>query len=96
MADIMVADIEKLLDEEVRPYLAQHGGNIKIIRLEENRLEVCMMGQCFNCPSAEQTMTNLVIDVIKEVFPQIQQVALVSGVSDSLMDEAREILRMRH
>lgn len=95
MNEILIKDIEKVLAEKVRPDLALHGGNIKIVRLENNVLYVRMTGQCSGCPSAELTMEKLVSTELMEAFPKLRQVALVSGVSDSLISEARDILQRR-
>lgn len=96
MGEISIAEIEKVLDEKVRPDLSLHGGNIKVEKLEEDVLHVRMLGHCSGCPSAELTMENLVESELKEAFPQLKQVVLVSGVSDSLIGQARELLQRRH
>lgn len=96
MEQITIEDVEKVLDEKVRPDLALHGGDIQIMELTENILKVRMLGHCSGCPSAELTMENLVDTALKEAFPQLKQVALVTGVSDSLLAQAKEMLRQRH
>jgi Fe/S biogenesis protein NfuA len=89
-------EIEKVLDEKVRPELASHGGDIEIIELTEDTLKVRMKGQCSGCPSATITMEQIVEAEIKAAFPSINTVALIIGVSDSLIDEAKAVLRVRH
>lgn len=96
MKQITIEEIEKVLDEKVRPDLAMHGGDIHVEKLEDGILHVRMQGQCSGCPSAELTMENLVNTELKEAFPELEQVVLVSGVSDSLISEAKEMLRRRH
>lgn len=96
MGQITMEEIEKVLDEKVRPDLALHGGGILVEKLEEDVLHVRMQGQCSGCPSAELTMESLVNAELTEAFPELKQVVLVTGVSDSLIDEARDILRRRH
>ena len=96
MEQITIEDVEKVLDEKVRPDLALHGGDIQVLELSDNVLKVRMLGHCSGCPSAELTMESLVDTALKEAFPQLRQVALVTGVSDSLIAQAREMLRIRH
>lgn len=96
MEQITIEDVERVLDEKVRPDLALHGGDIQIMELTENILKVRMLGHCSGCPSAELTMESLVDTALKEAFPQLKQVALVTGVSDSLLAQAKEMLRQRH
>lgn len=96
MAEITVEQIEKVLNDKVRPDLSLHGGNIQVEKLENGVLHVRMLGQCSGCPSAELTMENLVNTELKEAFPELKQVVLVTGVSDELIAQAREMLRRRH
>lgn len=96
MAEITVEQIEKILNDKVRPDLSLHGGNIQVEKLENGVLHVRMLGQCSGCPSAELTMENLVNTELKEAFPELKQVVLVTGVSDELIAQAREMLRRRH
>ena len=96
MEQITIENVEKVLDEKVRPDLALHGGDIQVLELSDNVLKVRMLGHCSGCPSAELTMESLVDTALKEAFPQLKQVALVTGVSDSLIAQAREMLRIRH
>ena len=91
----LLQEIEKVLDEKVRPDLALHGGNIRVTGLEEGILSVRLLGQCSNCPSAMYTMESLVREVLMEAFPKLSEVELVSGVSDDLISQARQILRER-
>ena len=82
MGELEISKIEKVLDERVRPNLAQHGGDIEIEKLEDGVLHVRMHGQCSGCPSAELTLENLVNTELKEAFPELKDVVLVTGVSD--------------
>ena len=91
----LLQKIEKVLDEKVRPNLALHGGNISVTGLADSVLSVRFLGQCSNCPSAMYTMEGLVREVLMEAFPQLSEVELVSGVSDDLIAQARQILRRR-
>lgn len=75
--------------------LAQHGGDIEIEKLEDGVLHVRMHGQCSGCPSAELTLENLVNTELKEAFPELKDVVLVTGVSDDLIAQARQIMRQR-
>lgn len=96
MAEISIEEIEKVLDEKVRPDLSLHGGDIRIETFEDGVLHVRMLGHCSGCPSAELTMENLVNTELKEAFPELGQVVLVTGVSDDLIAEARKMLNRRH
>lgn len=88
--------VEKLLDEKVRPGLSLHGGDIAIEELTAGVLKVRLLGNCSGCLSADSTMKELVESSVLGAFPDIKEVSLVTGVSDSLISEAKEMLRRRH
>jgi len=96
MKKILLKDIEKVLDEKVRPALSFHGGNIKVMSLEDGILHVRMTGECSRCPSVDLTMESLVNTELKEVFPELIHVMLEKGVSSELISEARNLLKSRH
>lgn len=96
MNTISLDDIEKVLDEKVRPDLALHGGNIKVEKFEDGIVHVRMTGNCSGCPSAELTLENTVSAELTEAFPELKKVVLVTGVSDDLISEARKMLEFRH
>lgn len=95
MTGIRTEDIEKLLDEKVRPGLALHGGNISIEEYKAGVLYVRLLGNCSGCLSADSTMEELVQNEVRSAFPDIKEVSLVTGVSDELISQARDILKMR-
>ena len=90
-----MAEIERVLDERVRPALAAHGGDIRVESFQDGLLRVRLLGQCSNCPSAVGTTEELVAAELQAVLPQIRQVSLVTGVSDELLEQARAFLRSR-
>lgn len=57
---VMLREIEKVLEEDVRPYLLEHEGNVRISEYKEGILKVRLTGQCCGCPSA--ALTNRRID----------------------------------
>lgn len=92
----LLSKIERLLDEEVRPQLALHQGNISIVSLSNDVLTVRLLGTCANCPSATLTTEELIASAVQSRFPQVRRVVLDAGVSDSLLNQAREFLSIRH
>lgn len=92
----LLSKIERLLDEEVRPQLALHQGNISIVSLSNDVLTVRLLGTCANCPSATLTTEELIASAVQTRFPQVRRVVLDAGVSDSLLKQAREFLSIRH
>jgi Fe-S cluster biogenesis protein NfuA len=84
--------IESVLDEKIRPYLRTHGGDVEIQSLADGVLRVKMLGGCGNCPSAVFEMEQMVAEVLTDAVQDVRSVSVVTGVSASLLAEARAIL----
>jgi len=88
----MIDKIEQVLDEYVRPKLAAHYGNVKVINFNDSILEIKLEGQCSDCPSAKFTVEDLIEGDLKEHVPEIKKIVLIEGVSDDLLDFAKKLL----
>ncbi|MDD9150242.1 NifU family protein [Sporolactobacillus sp. CQH2019] len=95
MENEMIEKIERTLDEKIRPALALHKGNVKIVNLKGNVLRMRMLGACRGCPSATLTLESLIEDEVRTAFPKIRKVEFESGVSDSLIKQARFLMEFR-
>lgn len=89
----MLDKIEAVLNEKVRPKLAEHGGDVKALRFEEGVVYIQLLGQCSNCPSAYLTTENVIQTELMEALPQVKRVAVEQTVSDELWEQAKSILR---
>ncbi|MGV8972836.1 MAG: NifU family protein [Rhodoglobus sp.] len=96
MSSTLADRVENVLDEAVRPWLAQHAGNIRVDDLaDDGVLQVRLSGRCSGCPTADLEVTTFVTDELRARLPEISDVVLVSGVSDELMTQARSLLALR-
>ena len=87
--------VERVLGEVVRPWLAQHAGDIEVDQIgEDGVLQVRLSGRCSGCPTADLEVTTFVADELRARLPQIKDVVLISGVSDALMAQARNLLAL--
>ncbi len=91
--DVMFAEIEKILEMNVRPKLADHYGNIELVSFRDGIVEVKLLGQCKGCLSAKYTIEDLVEAALKEAMPDIKKVILINEVNEELLEQARKILR---
>lgn len=91
----VINEIELVLDKDVRPELRKHFGDLQVLSYENNIIKIKLIGQCSNCPSANNTVENLIEDALKKQIPEIEQVVLIQGVSDELIEFAKEILKHR-
>lgn len=92
MPKSMIKKIEEVLDRDVRPYLNSHDGDVVIIEYAKHVLKIRMTGMCSGCPSATLTTEELIASKVKAAIPQVEDVVLVTGVSDDLIDQAKAIL----
>lgn len=58
--------VQKTINEQIRPQLRAHGGDIELIDVEGNKVIVAFRGMCANCQMAEFTMKDVVEAKLKE------------------------------
>lgn len=64
--------IQETINEQIRPHLRAHGGNIELIDVEGNKVTVSFRGMCAQCKTAGFTMKEVVEAKLKEfVDPEI-------------------------
>jgi Fe-S cluster biogenesis protein NfuA len=68
--------IQAVLEARVRPYVAGHGGDIRIARFETatGTLWVWLDGACGGCPSARLTLKAGVEKLVREAVPEVDRV----------------------
>ena len=72
-----IDNVEKALDE-IRPFLMNDGGNIKLLSIEDSIVKVQLQGACTGCSVNQMTFKNGVEATIKKYVPQIQEVINVA------------------
>lgn len=88
----MFEKVEKILEEEVRPYLKQHYGNVQLVSVNDGIVKIKLTGQCKNCPSAKFTVENIIETSLRRNLEDIKGLVLINEVSEELMEIARKIL----
>jgi len=70
--------VENVLDQ-VRPYLQQDGGDLKLIEItDDNVVNVELTGACSSCAFSTMTLKNGVEATLKKVLPEIKEVVAVN------------------
>jgi Fe-S cluster biogenesis protein NfuA len=69
--------LQEIMDEMVRPALQGDGGDITLIKVENNDVYVKLVGSCSTCPSSIMTMKLGVEALLKEEFPGMGQLIQV-------------------
>ncbi|MDF7805913.1 NifU family protein [Pontiellaceae bacterium B12219] len=63
-----------VMDEEVSPALASHGGGGVVTKVENGVVFIELEGGCKGCPGARMTMKNGIETLLKEKVPAVKEV----------------------
>lgn len=75
-----VKEIQKIIDEKVKPAVAQDGGDIVLAGYKNKIVYVRMLGACSGCPSAGATLKDGVENMMKYYLKdKVEQVVEVQG-----------------
>ena len=69
--------IQEILDAEIRPAVAQDGGDITLDRFEEGVVYLHMKGACSGCPSSTATLKMGIETRLRELVPEVTEVVSV-------------------
>lgn len=70
----IVVQIKAIIDERVRPAVAQDGGDIVFDRFEDGIVYLHMQGACAGCPSSTMTLKMGIENMLKHFIPEVQEV----------------------
>jgi Fe-S cluster biogenesis protein NfuA len=68
------AQVQKILDEDINPMVASHGGKVCLVDLTESTVYVRLEGGCHGCSSSQATLKQGVEIAIKRALPSVQTV----------------------
>ena len=71
--ELTVENVEEIIDDYIRPGVAADGGDIQLIKIEENDVYVKLTGACQSCSSAIMTMKMGVEALLREEFPTMRE-----------------------
>ena len=69
--------IQDILDSEIRPAVAQDGGDITLDRFEDGLVYLHMKGSCSGCPSSTATLKMGIEGRLRELIPEVLEVVAV-------------------
>ncbi len=75
--DPVVAKIVELLDQKIRPAVAQDGGDIAFVKFEDGIVYLRLKGACAGCPSATMTLKAGVEAMLRRIVPEVREVRQV-------------------
>lgn len=69
--------IEEILDRTIRPGLQGDGGDIEVIKLEDNKVYVMYQGACGTCPSSTTGTLMAIEGILKDEYdPSVEVIPL--------------------
>jgi Fe-S cluster biogenesis protein NfuA len=63
--------VQQVLDTDINPAIASHGGNVQLIDVRENNISIRMGGGCQGCGMANVTLRNGVETAIRRTVPEV-------------------------
>ena len=73
-----VAVIKELIEERVRPAVANDGGDITFRAFREGVVYLAMRGSCAGCPSSTATLRHGIENLLKHYLPDVRAVRAVA------------------
>ena len=70
----IVNKINELLEERIKPAVAQDGGDINFVKLQKGIVFLELRGACSGCPSSTITLKRGVQNLLQHYIPEIKQV----------------------
>ena len=89
----IASEVEAVLDEFVRPYLATHGGDLQVVGVEGGVVFFHLTGRCAGCAAADQTSEDLINRELTARVPCIKKAVLANGISQELLEQTLALLR---
>jgi Fe/S biogenesis protein NfuA len=76
--DPVAQRVQDVLDTQVNPGVAGHGGTVSLARVEDGVAYISMGGGCQGCGAADVTLRQGIERMIREQVPEIERVADVT------------------
>jgi Fe-S cluster biogenesis protein NfuA len=64
----MRRQIQKLIDSEINPFVANHGGHIELVDYLDKNVYIEMQGGCQGCAASSATLKQGVERLLREAF----------------------------
>lgn len=70
----MEEKVHQIMEMELNPALASHGGWVNLVKVEDNKVYVTLAGGCQGCAMANMTIKNGIEAKLKELIPEVEEV----------------------
>ena len=80
--DVIIEQIKQLIEDQVKPAVASHGGVIDFVSYTDGQLLLELGGACSGCSGSTATLKYGVEQMIKHFVPEVLNVESQDGFSD--------------
>ena len=70
----IVEKVRQLIDERVKPAVAQDGGDISFVKFKDGTVFLELQGACSGCPSSTMTLKSGIENMLKYYVPEVKAV----------------------
>lgn len=88
----MIQKVERILDEQVRPFLRGHGGAVRLLSIEDGVVRIELLGACSGCPSADMGTRAMIEEALKTEIPEVIRVEVIHEMAPDILEMAKKIL----
>lgn len=74
LSNPLAARVQEVLDRDINPGVAAHGGRVSLAAVEESRVYVRFGGGCQGCGQADLTLRDGVVATLQRAIPEISEV----------------------
>jgi Fe/S biogenesis protein NfuA len=82
LADPLARRVVSVLDEQVNPSIAAHGGRADLVAVEEGSVYLRLSGGCQGCGMAKATLSQGIEVILREAIPEITNIVDVTDHAD--------------
>lgn len=76
--------VQYLIDAQINPGVAEHGGSVQIVEVNDDKVYLRLHGGCQGCSAADFTLKQGIEAIVKRAVPEIQQVIDLTNHSAGL------------
>jgi Fe/S biogenesis protein NfuA len=82
LSDPLAQRVVSVLDEQVNPSIAAHGGRADLVAVEESSVYLRLSGGCQGCGMAKATLSQGIEVILREAIPEIANIIDVTDHAD--------------
>ena len=82
LSDPLAQRVVSVLDEQVNPSIAAHGGRADLVAVEESSVYLRLSGGCQGCGMAKATLSQGIEVILREAIPELANIVDVTDHAD--------------